>query len=223
MEEKHFEFCNNKRKINKILKEFEEGKTLNYDDDTELCFYRQGNFSMYLAVYDETLEWTFSEHFFVNNEEVDMDNVGSVLFTPHKPHVTTQDLKELCELLLPIAKGWYNEQGGYECLNEMSFLELENILNKGTNEMYKHYEQEKCSDIYSDSYDYDDMCIVIAIMDFVQQYDTELDTKLPDVEDVIALAKEIKKQWKQEFNTLSTEQQGYIGAYTHDYLKDIYL
>ena len=216
----NFEFCNNKRKINKILKEYEDGKELlDYEDDTELCFYQEDNFSMYLAVYDDHLEWTFSEHF---DEDNDFDNVGSVLYAPHKPNMTHQDLQELCEILLPIAKEWYDENGGYDKIEDMPFIDLEEILLDKAKELYtKNNPKEK--DIYGASYDYDDICIVVAIMDFIQQYDTELDTQIPDTEDVIELANKIKQEWKKEFETLSHEQQGYIGAYAHNYLRDMYL
>lgn len=222
----NFEFCNSKRKINKILKEYEDNKgllELDYDDDTELCFYREGNFSVYLAVYDGTLTWTFSQHF---EDSGDFDNVGEILYQPHKPNLTTQDLKELCEIVLPIAFDWYIKLGGYDCVGDMPFIQLEGLVGAKVEEMYKQYlkdNQDKDLDCYSRVYTYDDICVIVAVMDFIQQYDTELDSKIPDTEDIIALANTIKKEWEKEFSTLSHEEQGYIGAYAHRYLRDMYL
>ena len=218
--EKYFELCNNKRKISKILKEYEEGQPLLYDDDTELCYYREGNFSMYLAVYDEELTWTFSDHFDAN----DFENVGEIYFKPHKKDFTIRDLEELCKIILPIAKNWYVEQGGYSFLNSMPFIQLEGIVEVELNKLREEQKQKTViEDIYDKKYDYDDICIIVTIMDFIEQYDTDLDTKLNDVEDIVNLSKTIKEEWLKEFKNLTNEQQGYVGAYAHQYLRETYL
>lgn len=59
---------------------------LNYKDDTELCFYKKGKWSVYLAVYDGLLEWTLNEHYAEN----DWDNVYSLVWN-------TKDITDLKE------------------------------------------------------------------------------------------------------------------------------
>lgn len=72
---------------------------LNYKDDTELCFYKKGKWSVYLAVYDGLLEWTLNKHYTEN----DWDDIDSLIWN-------TKDIENLKEVDLFKYSREYMEQ-----------------------------------------------------------------------------------------------------------------
>lgn len=60
---------------------------LDYKDDTELCFYKKGQWSIYLAIYDGHLEWTLNKHY----SEGNWDNLFSKIWD-------TKNIQDLYEV-----------------------------------------------------------------------------------------------------------------------------
>lgn len=93
-----FELYLNAEQRQKILNEsknidYDNDKNLlDYKDDTELCFYRKGRWSVYLAVYGGYLKWTLSEHFIEDGEE-NLQNICCNIWDTH-------DIKDLAQTYL---------------------------------------------------------------------------------------------------------------------------
>lgn len=87
MNEEYFCYEKPKNRVQKILNEWkiafdkEEYNSLDYDDDTELCYYRNGKWAVWLAVYDGGLEWTLDEfNIDEDGSDIDWENVCCSIF-----------------------------------------------------------------------------------------------------------------------------------------------
>lgn len=71
---------------------------------------------------------------------------------------------------------------------------------------------------YDMSYDYEDMKLAIVCSTFADDY-TGYENYL-EFEDIVKLATWIRIKWNEEFDNLSTEEQGYIQSYARRLLYD---
>ncbi|MCL2861089.1 MAG: hypothetical protein FWE22_01600 [Firmicutes bacterium] len=94
----------NKKQVNKFIQLVRKNQEIDKQDGYQLCFYRENEWSVYLAVYDGKLTWTLSKHDKESDGTYDeyWDNVYDIDFDDDK-HIavyTSQDLKELAKIAL---------------------------------------------------------------------------------------------------------------------------
>lgn len=80
---------------------------LDYKDGTELCFYKQGQWSVYLGIYNGYLEWTLNKHY----SEGDWDNMFSEIWnTKNIPYLYEIDLYKYARNYFYKLKTIYKEE-----------------------------------------------------------------------------------------------------------------
>lgn len=111
--------------------------------------------------------------------------------------------------------------------NELNYEVYDRIManNKELRDMVSKIENKAPKDIYSKTYDYEDMKLAVVVQDF---FSTHPQCKSPipqDYEDIIYLTQDIKDNWLYEKRqgTLTEEEYAYIQTYAYKFLEETQL